>query len=99
MFRWLKRKHKQPTEGTQYSFVWYKKMQANGQTFYTQPFRTKVSAKSYEEARNKVAQFALGKMKLVIVPEDSFGRTDLADFQKQFDDLNKKMNDLFKSFE
>jgi hypothetical protein len=97
MFNWLKKK-KQEDEGIEYSFIWYKKLESGNKTFYTQPFRTKVKAKSFEEAKEKATKFALGKMKLVIVSEDGFDKTDLSKFEKGFDDIYKQMDELFKNF-
>jgi hypothetical protein len=53
MFNWFKKK-KQEDEGIEYSFIWYKKLESGNKTFYTQPFRTKVRAKSFEEAKEKI---------------------------------------------
>ena len=80
----------------EYSFIWYKEMETrNGKKIFTQPFRTKVKAKNYDEAKEKVTQFALNKMKLVIVSEDKFNKTDLSKLEKKFDELYKQMNSLF----
>ena len=97
MFNWLKKK-KQEDEWIEYSFIWYKKLESGNKTFYTQPFRTKVRAKNFEEAKEKATKFALGKMKLVIVSEDGFDKTDLSKLEKRFADIYKQMDELFKSF-
>lgn len=102
MFGWLKRKNKEQSEKLiEYSFIWYKKMENGNTTHYTKPFRTKVKARNYEEAKEKVEKFALAKMKLVIMSEDGFDKSDLSDLNRSFDDLNKqyeKMDSIFKKY-
>lgn len=97
MFNWLKKK-KSEEQGVVYSFVWYKKLESGNKTFYTQPFRTKVVANSFEEAKDKVTKFALGKHELVIVSENDFNKTDLSKFDAFFDNMRKQMDELFKTF-
>ena len=91
-------KNKKSDDEIEFSFIWYKKLENGNKTYYTQPFRTKVKAKNYEEAKQKATDFALGKMQLVIVSEDSFDKTDLSKFEKFFDDTCKQMDELFKNF-
>tara|TARA_S200002703_G_C3583170_1_gene179106 strand:- start:46 stop:381 length:336 start_codon:yes stop_codon:yes gene_type:complete len=99
MFNWKRKKKQNKDTDIEYSFIWYKRMETRkGKTFFTQPFRTKVKAKNYDEAKEKVTQFALNKMKLVIVSEDKFDKTDLSKLEKGFDDLYKQMNSLFDKF-
>lgn len=97
MFNFFKKKNKQKEE-FEYSFVWFKKMVNKDKTIYTQPFRTKVKAVSHEEAKKKLTEFALRKMELVIISEDDFEETDLSKAQEQFDEVYRKMDDLFKKF-
>lgn len=96
MFDWLKRKKKD--EGVEYSFIWYKEMKNGNKIFYTQPFRTKVKAKSFEEAKEKATRFALDKMKLIIVSENEYEKTDLSKFEKGFDEIHKIMDRMFENF-
>lgn len=90
-------KNKKEQKENEYSFIWYKKLESKNKTFYTQPFRTKVKAKNIEEAKKKVENFALGKMKLVIASESEFNKTDLGKIDKVFDNIYKQMDELFKN--
>lgn len=91
-----KRKKLAESENEQeYVFIWYKKMEVGNKTIFTQPFRTRVMAKSEEEAKNKVTNFALGKMKLVIVPEKDYRSTQLSNLSNLFEELNEKMKKIF----
>ena len=101
MFSWFeKNKKEEESKGIEYSFIWYKRMKTKkGKTFFTQPFRTKVKAKNYDEAKEKVTNFALNKMQLVIVSEDRFDKTDLSKLEKGFDDLYKQMGSLFEKYQ
>ena len=96
IFNWLfgKKQEKEDTR-IEYTFIWYKKMKTGNKTFYTQPFRTKVKAKNFKEAKEKLTSCILGKMKLIIVSEDEYNKTDLSKFEKGFDDLYKQMDGLF----
>lgn len=96
MFNWLRKNKKD--EGVEYSFIWYKEMKSGNKTFYTQPFRTKVKAKSFEEAKEKATRFALDKMKLVIISENEYEKTDLSKLKKGFDEIHKIMDGMFKNF-
>lgn len=84
---------------TEFTFIWYKKMQSGGKTHYTQPFRTKVKAKTREEAKDKVINFAMAKMTLQVIEEKDFDSTELMKLQKEFDKLNEQFtkitDDLF----
>ncbi len=96
MFNWSKKK--EDTQETEYSIIWYKEMMSGNKKFYTQPFRTKVKAKNYEEAERKVTDFALSKMKLILVREEDFNKKDLSAFDKFFNDISKQMDELFGKF-
>ncbi len=90
--------HRPPDDNErEYTFIWYKKMENGNSTYYTQPFRTKIKAKSREEAADKVKDFALRKMTLVIREEKDYDSSDLNKLNKQFDEVNKNMNDVFES--
>ena len=84
---------------TEFTFIWYKKMQTGNKTHYTQPFRTKVKAKTREEAKDKVINFAMNKMTLQVIEEKDFNSTEMMKLQKEFDKLNEQFtkitNDLF----
>lgn len=82
-----------------FTFIWYKVLDNKGTKIYTQPFRTKVQASSYEKAREKVIDFALSQMKLVVVPENKYNETELANLQKNFEVLNTEIEALFSKFE
>lgn len=88
--------HRPPNDDErEFSFIWYKTMEAGNRLYYTQPFRTKVKAKSREEAAEKVKDFALRKMNLVIREEKDYNSSDINKINKQFDEINKSMNDVF----
>jgi len=94
---WLKSKSKEDDSNLrEYTFIWYKKMETKNRVDYTRPYRTKVKAKSFEEAKEKAIQFALSKMQLVIYEENpsNTNSDDLDKFMHQFDDLNQKMKDF-----
>jgi hypothetical protein len=94
---WLKSKSKDDDSNlTEYTFIWYKKMETKSGVYYTRPYRTKVKAKSFAEAKEKAIQFALSKMQLVIYEENpsNTNSDDLNKFMRQFDDLNQKMKDF-----
>jgi hypothetical protein len=84
-------------EEKEFSFIWYKEMEAGGKKFYTQPFRTKIKAKTFACAKEKMITFALGKMKLVIVPEDDFKKTDLAQHESTINNLFGEFNKIMES--
>ncbi len=95
------RRDKNPLKNNEkeFSFIWYKELKNANKTFYTQPFRTKVMAENLEEAKQKVAEFAMGKMKLIIHEEESFSASDMNRFNEAFEDIHTKMEELFKSYE
>lgn len=96
MFNWLfPSKNPKQEELKEFSFIWYKKLETPNRRIYTQPFRTKVRAKSYEEAKQKVVDFALGKMQLVVVPEENFKDTDLSKFERKFYAIYTEMDEMF----
>ncbi len=100
MFGIFKKKKQEikKSEGKEYSFIWYKQMKVRDKVFYTQPFRTKVRAKNYKEAKEKATNFALGKMELVVVREKDFDKTKLSKLEKGFANMHKQMDELFKGF-
>ena len=67
-------------------------MDVNGKTFYTRPFRTKVTAPGLSAAIDKMRKFAMKKVVLVISLENEFDKTELGDLEKKFNDLEKEMN-------
>lgn len=92
----LFKKNNQSSEETEFIFIWYKKMMNGNSTHYTAPFRTKVKAKTIEEAVNKLKTFALSKMTLCVVEEKDFNNKDeLKNLQNTFDELSKKMESYF----
>lgn len=95
MFGFLKR-NKKDKNLKEFSFIWYKRLESKGSTYYTKPFRTKVKAKNYEEAKDKLTNFVLGKMELIIYPEGDFDKSDLNEFNSEFDKIKEHMDNLFK---
>lgn len=74
-------------------------MEHNGETIYTQPFRTKIMAESYEKAREKAINFAMRKQELVVTTEDEFVKSDLYKLRSFFDRFQLRMNSLFDMLE
>lgn len=103
MFNWFKRNNNSVLQGgegeTEFSLIWYKRMYAGKRTHYTQPFRTRVKAKSYEEAKEKLASMVLSKMQLVITPEHDFDKTELFMVQSEFNKVNDAMREMEKCME
>lgn len=83
----------------EYTFIWYKEINFQNKTHYTAPFRTKVKAKTFDEAKEKVAAFAMSKMKLVIMEETEYNKSKLqrsnVDLKKHFDEIQNIMNNFF----
>lgn len=94
-----KNKKQNSSEENEYSLIWYKRMYAGKRTHYTQPFRTRVKAKSYEEAKEKLASMVLSKMQLVITPEHDFDKTELYMVQSEFNKVNDAMREMEKCME
>ena len=100
-------------EEKEYSFVWYYKMHlknesAAGTTIYdshTKPFRVKIKGRSYQDAHDKLMEFALSKCSVIILNEDEYresahakaGAAEKGVF-KGVDEVFKRMDDLFKKF-
>lgn len=86
----------------EYTFIWYKKMASGNKTFYTQPFRTTIKAKSEEEAKDKVIDFVKRKMELIVVKEEDFTGSlvgnQIFSIQKMFTEINKSMSQLDSYF-
>jgi hypothetical protein len=80
----------------EYTFIWYKRMETKNKVHYTQPFRTKIIAKNKEEAKEKLTQFALNKMTLVIIDDDKYEYSEINEIHKKFDTVFKEMENLFK---
>lgn len=93
----------QPKEGErEFVFYWYKQTVIKNtrnetRTNYTTPCRTKVFANSFEEAKEKLTNFALSKTELIILTEQEWknGGNEMERFMKEFDELNKKYSNLF----
>ena len=86
-----------PENGEQeFTFIWYKKTEIGNKNHYTEPFKTTVTAKDKKEALDKVTNFAMNKMKLVIYDEKHFNSSELGRIRKSFSDMNKMMDDFFK---
>lgn len=96
----LFKKQKPLDQETEFVFIWYKKLVNNGKTHFTAPFRTKVKAKTREEAVDNLTDFALQKMTLQIVEENDFNSSEIMKLQKEFEELNnkfqKQIDELFK---
>jgi hypothetical protein len=80
----------------EYTFVWYKRMETKNKIHYTQPFRTKIVAKSREEAKEKLNQFILGKMTVVIIDGDKYDTSEINNINKTFEKAFKEMNTMFE---
>ena len=100
MFNLFKRKNQiENTDDQQeFTFIWYKKMISGNKTHYTQPFRTKVKAKTREEAIKKCQDFAMQKMTLVVVEERNFNKNELAIMQQEFDKLTKQFERMINVY-
>lgn len=85
-------------EKFEYSFVWYREMNQGDTTYYTQPFRTKVKAENFEQAKEMVTNFASGKMKLVVIPESKFSYSNLSKMKKELNKISKELKDIFSKF-
>jgi len=82
-------------EGEQeFTFIWYKKMITGNKTYYTQPFRTKVKAKTREDAKDRVINFAMHKMTLCVIEEKDFDSIEIMKLQKEFDKLNEQFTKI-----
>ena len=93
--------------GTEYSFVWYFKMQVKPKSkdgvtsiksSFTMPCRTTITAGSYEEAKEKLTQFALGKCELKIWEEKEYLKSELGKNDKSLADEFEKLNQIFSKF-
>lgn len=85
-------------DGEWFSFIWYKKMVNGNKTHYTAPFRTKIRAKTREEAVAKLGEFAISKMKLVIVDEKDFSKEDISKMVNSFNKLNEQFEKILGRF-
>ena len=85
----------------EYTFIWYKKMDVSSggklNVHYTQPYRTKVTAKTRNEAVKKCQDFAMSKMQLVVVDEEFFDKTKLGNIQQMFSTFNKAFDSLINN--
>lgn len=89
----------QDPEKKWYSLIWYVKLQNKGETMYMQPFRTKIMASSLKEAEDKVADFAINKLELIIMPEEQFIHTRLHKLRSFFADFSPRIKSLFDMLE
>lgn len=96
LFSFLKRKNTPPVGTTlqEFTFIWYKKMVSGNSISYTAPYRTTVLARDREDAKHKIFDFANRSMKLVIINEVDFPKSDLGKMQDRFNAVNKQMADL-----
>ena len=98
LFSWLKM-GKPKTEDTQYSFIWYARIRTNASTYFTQPFRTRVTANSFEEARKIARKTAQRKMELILVTEDEYNKKDpMKKVSEEIDGISSKIDNIFKAF-
>lgn len=84
----------------EFVFIWYKEMKLNNnETHYIKPYRTVVKAKTFEEAKEKVTDFAIGKMKLIIMEEKEYSKSNLKtlddSLKSSFDHINRIMSEFF----
>lgn len=82
-----------------YTYVWYKEIKTKEGTYFTKPFRTTVKAKNKEEAKEKVIDFAMGKMKLIVMEEAEYNKSKLPKMNnildECFDKIKNIMDNLF----
>ena len=78
---------------TEFTFIWYKKIQTGNKTHYTQPFRTKVKAKTREEAKVKLVNFVMKKMILHVIEEKDFDTTEIMKIQEEFTKKDMEMKE------
>lgn len=86
----------------EFVFIWYKRMETGGKTVFTQPFRTKIRAKNELEAKQKMEDFAMRKMELVIIKEgdeSAFEKDSLMNIQKDFAEMYDRMEKYQKRWE
>ena len=82
------------TDEKEFTFIWFKKISfKNNVTHYTAPFRTKIKAKSKEDAKQILVDLVMSKMTLEIAEEKDFNSSELMKFKKKFDELNKEFQD------
>ena len=94
-FYYLLRRNQKPEPAeTEFTFIWFKKLHTKNTTHFTAPFRTKVTAKTREEAKQKLADFIMNKMKLIIVEEKDFPSEDIARLQKYANDTSALYTEL-----
>jgi BMFP domain-containing protein YqiC len=82
----------------EYTFIWYKQMEIGNKIQYTPPNRTKVKARNREEAVEKMKNFAMRKMTLVIREEKDYDSSDLGKINAEFEKLNNYMENIFSKF-
>lgn len=83
----------------EFTFVWYHKMVFGNKTMYSKPFRTKIQAVNYDEAKKKAIDFINVKTQLVIVDETNYPKTDLGEMERTFDSFNETMDKFSKLFD
>lgn len=93
--------------GTEYSFVWYFKLQTksnssdgivSSKSSFTVPCRTTITATSHEEAKEKLTQFALGKCELKIWDEKGYQESELGKMDSLVNEF-EKLNQVFSKFQ
>lgn len=80
----------------EFTFIWYKKLQAGVTTFYTQKFKTKIKADNLEDAKAKLTKLVAERMKLCIFEESEFKNSDLNKIEDKFADVEKAIDNLLK---
>lgn len=98
IFSFSKKKENNERE---FVFVWYKKMFSGNDTYYTKPHRTKIKAIDYDEAKDKLTDFILNKMEIVIIDEEEFDDSDFIEFseiRKKFDDAENSLKNTFSNW-
>ena len=92
--------HRPPDENNtdkEFIFIWYKKMEIGNKTQYTSANRTKIKARNREEAVEKMTNFAMRKMVLVIHEEKNYSASDLGQMDALFNQFNDLMDKTFNN--
>ena len=89
--------HRPPDDNNEqeFTFIWYKKMEIGNKTQYTSANRTKIKARNREEAVEKMTNFAMRKMVLVIHEEKNYSASDLGQMDALFNQFNDLMDKTF----
>jgi len=98
MFSFFK-KNKTQSKGTQYSFIWYMQVRTGKTIHFTQPFRTRVTADNFAEAKEKAQNIAHKKIELIFLTEQEYNEKDpLKKVNESITGVNEKLENLINYF-